>query len=621
MRAKMRFLSIVVSVLLISSTLVMFAGAAAASPDGVTLTVLSINDSEGYLEGSGWPLYLGGAAYVSGYFNQVRSENPNTLLLHAGDIWSPGPLISMLFDGASFVDWMNLAGFDMACIGNHEYDLGQDVLADRMAQAEFPMLAANVYYDNGDPVYESSIVVEVSGIKVGIIGLALPTTLEITVPAFTEGLNFTDGIAEVNELVPELEDLGATVIIVVGHYGDAEAVRPLAEGIDPEHVDLIISGHAGPIMEEINGIPAIACRGKMVEVGRVDFVVDETGEVISYTWEKVEIDPKVTPADPAAEELVAYYAAKVEEVKLEVIGYTTDPIVRIYWEESPMGDLFTDAERWLCEREGIPCDFAFQNPGGLRADIDAGEITFGEVFEVLPFPNYLVICEATGEQVRAALEDGMGPKGCMQVSGLRFLVDWSRPRGERIIGPVIDLRTGKPLIPDEVYYIAVNNFMAAGGDKYATLATLPQVEYSYIKYVDPMVEWIRANSPFTPPDPAIELRVIPLPLPATIDIDPDTLDLKSRGRWITCYIELLLGYDVANIDVSTVALEGILSAEPWPTEIGDHDGDGVPDLMVKFDRVAVRELVSIGDNVELTIIGKWGPAPFRGSDTVRVIGK
>ncbi|MDI6642475.1 MAG: hypothetical protein QMD95_00225 [Candidatus Hodarchaeaceae archaeon] len=126
------------------------------------------------------------------------------------------------------------------------------------------------------------------------------------------------------------------------------------------------------------------------------------------------------------------------------------------------------------------------------------------------------------------------------------------------------------------------------------------------------------------PPPEADARCATL-IPAMIDIDPETLNLRSQGRWITCYIELPGGLDVAKIDVSTVALEGdiflegILSAEPWPTEIGDHDGDGVPDLMVKFDRSAVQGLVSVGDNVELTVIGKWGSAPFRGSDTIRVI--
>ncbi len=114
-------------------------------------------------------------------------------------------------------------------------------------------------------------------------------------------------------------------------------------------------------------------------------------------------------------------------------------------------------------------------------------------------------------------------------------------------------------------------------------------------------------------------------IPATIDIDPDTLNLRSQGRWITAYIELPGGFDVANIDVSTVALEGdiflegILSSELHPAETGDYDSDGVPDMMVKFDRSAVQELVSVGDNVKLMVVGKWGLAPFRGSDNIRVI--
>jgi len=113
-------------------------------------------------------------------------------------------------------------------------------------------------------------------------------------------------------------------------------------------------------------------------------------------------------------------------------------------------------------------------------------------------------------------------------------------------------------------------------------------------------------------------------VPATINIDPDTLNLKSQGRWITAYIELPEGCDVGNIDVGTVALEGgalmegILSAELWPTEIGDHDGDGIPDLMVKFDRAAVQDIVNVGDSIELTIIGRWNDIPFRGSDNIRV---
>jgi hypothetical protein len=105
---------------------------------------------------------------------------------------------------------------------------------------------------------------------------------------------------------------------------------------------------------------------------------------------------------------------------------------------------------------------------------------------------------------------------------------------------------------------------------------------------------------------------------ATIDLDPDTLNLRSGGRWITCYIELPEGHDVAEIDVSTVRLEGEVQAETRPTQVGDSDEDGIPDLMVKFDRSAVQGLLEVGD-VELTVTGTVGSVDFQGSDTVRVI--
>jgi hypothetical protein len=107
-------------------------------------------------------------------------------------------------------------------------------------------------------------------------------------------------------------------------------------------------------------------------------------------------------------------------------------------------------------------------------------------------------------------------------------------------------------------------------------------------------------------------------IPATIDIDPDTLNLKSKGKWITAYIELSSGHDLASVDVGTIMLEGVVPAESHPTEIGDHDGDGIPDLMVKFDRQAVQELLEPGD-VELTVTGSWRAVLFKGSDTIRVI--
>lgn len=112
-----------------------------------------------------------------------------------------------------------------------------------------------------------------------------------------------------------------------------------------------------------------------------------------------------------------------------------------------------------------------------------------------------------------------------------------------------------------------------------------------------------------------------LVVPATIDIDPDTLNLQSKGRWITAYIELPDEYDVSNIDVSTILLANTVSAEANPTEIGDYNEDGIPDLMVKFDRSAVQDILEVGDEVEITVTGEVAGTPFEGSDTIRVIDK
>ncbi len=193
----------------------------------------------------------------------------------------------------------------------------------------------------------------------------------------------------------------------------------------------------------------------------------------------------------------------------QAIGETTTAITRNYRYESTMGDWVTDIMR--AYDPGI--DFALVNSGGLRADIDAGPITFGEVFEALPFGNTLVVVELNGNEVRQVLEEGItGAHGVVQVSGLQFVFDYDAPVGSRIVSDVIDLSTGLPLDPSTSYYVAVNDFMANGGDGYDTLVAKPQTN-TYVLVRDLVVDWIMANSPFTPPDPAVEQRITALGTP------------------------------------------------------------------------------------------------------------
>jgi 2',3'-cyclic-nucleotide 2'-phosphodiesterase (5'-nucleotidase family) len=523
--------------------------ALAAKSGTVTVSVVSTNDIHGALEGSVQSFshgdMVGGLAWVNGYLNIVREENPGGVLyLDAGDAMQ-GTLISNYFWGASTIDALNAMGLEAMAVGNHEFDWGQEVLQDRYDQADFPFLAANVFYakNHGNPDHghggrphwaKPYIIREVNGIEVGIIGLALPETPTIVNPLLVSDLIFTDPVQAVLDVLPEVEKEGATMIVVLAHIGGyypafAEGIMDLACGLDADEVDLIISGHTHSRIDDVMcGIPVVQAYSSGTAFSRVDFEVDtKTGEVVDY---EMNYSPTTTyqtyygsPAqykrwdtgqwqtvvpDPEVQAIVDYYAAEIEAVKNEVIGSTTTAITRNYRYESAMGDWVTDVMA-----EAGAADFAFTNSGGLRADIDAGEITFGELFTMMPFDNTLVVVELTGDEVIDVLEEGItGDHGVIQVSGLQFTFNYDLPAGSRIIGDVIDLSTSLPLEPTATYLVAVNDFMAAGGDEYYTLAANPQIN-TYLLVRDLLVDWVKDNSPFTAPDPAIENRITALGTP------------------------------------------------------------------------------------------------------------
>lgn len=544
-----RHLLLALSVALLASLLVTPL-AIADDPEPVTISVVSTNDFHGALVGRvhSWSHgdVVGGSEYVAGYINIVRQEHPDgVLLLDAGDMMQ-GTLVSNYFDGASTIEVYNEMGYAAAALGNHEFDWGQDVLQDRYDQADFPFLAANVFFakKHGNPNHghggrphwaKPYVVREVNDVNVGIIGLANPETPLITNPLNVANLMFTDPVEAVDDVLPEAEAEGATMIVVLAHIGGfwpdfEEGIKDLACGLDPDEVDLIVSGHTHSRLDDvICGIPVVQAYSSGTAFARVDFTVDPaTGEALSYQMNYSPTDTYQTyygnPAsykrwdtgqwvevvpDLDVEAIVDYYEALIEDIKNEVIGETTVAITRDYRYESVMGDWVTDVMR--AYDPGI--DFALTNSGGLRADIDAGPITFGELFEAQPFDNTLVIVELEGSEVIQVLEEGTtGAHGVVQVSGLQFTFDYDAPVGSRIVGDVIDLSTGLALVPSATYYVATNDFMAVGGDEYDTLAANPQVN-TYELVRDLLVDWTKANSPFTPPDPAVEQRITALGTP------------------------------------------------------------------------------------------------------------
>ena len=540
-RIRNRRFALVVALLVL--TLALPSVALADGPDFRTVTVVSTNDVHGALVGRvhSWSHgdVVGSSDWVAGYINTVRDKQgaDEVLLLDAGDTMQ-GTLISNYFYGASTIEIYNEMGYDATAIGNHEFDWGQDVLVDRVGQAEFPFLSANIVYNElgpapGDrPDWATPYTIKViNDVTVGIIGVTTPDTPSVTNPVNVANLAFTDPADAVTDLVDDVEAEGATVIIVLAHMGgfwplgEDDEVYNLAMGLDSEEIDLIVSGHTHANLHDwVNDIPIMQAYSSGTALGRIDLIVEkESGEVAdikefsvtttynTYYGGPAQYDGEVVVADPDVTVIVEYYEAQVEEVKNEVIGETTTAITRNYRYESAMGDWVTDIMRDYEYAPGI--DFAFTNSGGLREDIDAGPITFGEVFEAIPFDNTVVVVELDGSEVVQVLEEGItGAHGVVQVSGLQFTFDYDAPVGSRIIGDVIDLSTGLPLDPTATYYVAVNDFMANGGDDYGTLAANPQVN-TYVLVRDLVVDWTKANSPFTPPDPAVEQRITALGTP------------------------------------------------------------------------------------------------------------
>ncbi len=289
-------------------------------------------------------------------------------------------------------------------------------------------------------------------------------------------------------------------------------------GLDSEYIDLIVSGHThAGLYDWVNDIPIMQAFSSGTAMGRIDLIVEkESGEVVdtkefhvtttynTYYGGPAEYDGVVVVPDPDVTAIVDYYEAEIDEIKNEVIGSTTAYIGRNSCEESVMGDWVTDIMRAYDDS----IDFAFTNSGGLREDIDSGTITFGEVFEAIPFDNTLVKATVTGEELKKVLEEGVGPgtkycgatllHGIIQVSGLKFNWDSSQPLYSRVSNIRYYDDTPVDLSATATYVIAVNDFMASGGDDYPTLPTVPQ-ENSYELVRDIVVDWVKVNSPFDPP--------------------------------------------------------------------------------------------------------------------------
>lgn len=443
------------------------------------ITIIHTNDvhSRVFEDGGGM-----GYAKVGAIVDEYRTMNPNTLVLDGGDT-THGQTFSTLVRGSSIIDLMNEIGYDAMTSGNHDYNYGFPRLLELADRASFPILAANVKQADGSYVLPPYTIKEVAGLRIGIFGLATPETLYKTHPNNVAGLTFLPPTQAAAEMVRELEPQ-TDIIIAVAHLGTDGSTLPenrsdvIVSQVDG--IDLFVDGHSHEVVSRMIGDTLLVQDGEYAEqVGIVTLIVED-GAIVEKTSEFITAaDASSIAPHAAVERLISDTKASQQLVLDEVVGQST---VRLNGErevvrtgESNLGNLIADA---MLQASGA--EMSLTNGGGIRASIESGDITKGDVITVLPFGNYIVTMKVTGAEIKEALEVGAAgypsAHGAFShVGGAAYRIDASKPAGERVHSITVQ---GAPLDPNREYLLATNDFMAAGGDQYTMLADNPVINHS-----------------------------------------------------------------------------------------------------------------------------------------------
>jgi 5'-nucleotidase/UDP-sugar diphosphatase len=440
--------------------LLMASLAPGAQATPVSIRILYVNDFHGYAEPIRHPereAARGGIAYLAGAVDRARRQQPS-LLLAAGDMIQ-GNAWANLFQGKSVIDVMNAMEFDAMVVGNHEFNFGPKVLQERVAQATFPVLGANV---EGLPALKPYVIKKLDGITIGIIGVVTQESVN-TDPKNITGLTFTSPERALCKYLPELKRQ-ADLIIVLSHCG-YPVDRELAAAVPG--IDVIVGGHTHTKLtqpEEVGHTIIVQAWEHAKALGVLDLQVDH-GKIVKFQGALQEIDPTTEKPDAKIQAVVARYEAMANPPLRQSIGETLVELdaIRVRTEETNLGDFIADVIRQTAH-----ADAAIINGGNIKDSIAKGTIETQDVYNALPYDNYLIAVRLTGAQLKKALEHGVSHLGkpshnFPQVSGLIFTYSRSAPVGSRVQEVRIG---GRPLDLGKEYVVATIDYLAAGGDGY-----------------------------------------------------------------------------------------------------------------------------------------------------------
>ena len=459
-----------------------------------------------------------GYAGVANMRNSLQADN-HVVLVDDGDAIQ-GETIGTLTKGSAIIELMNAVGYDIAIPGNHEFDYGMENFLELTKQANFPYISAN-FTCRDELVFAPYVIKEFDGVKIAFVGMTTPNTITSSTPVYfqdDEG-NFIYGFmqdetgdklyAAVQSAVDAARAEGATYVVAMGHMGIEESCSPYMSTEVITHttgIDAFLDGHAHETMAcnevknaEGKTVLRAACGTKLSSVGYLRIAKDGKLTTGLYTWTVDIAAPKLLNLTGDAADAVAAQVAKLDEIRQTVVAtsqvplYVNDPVavtaegtpVRIVRNaETNLGDLCADAYRALSN-----ADIAFVNGGGIRKQIEAGDITLDDIYSVHPFGNTMCVIRVTGQQVLDALEWGARAVpsengGFLQVSGLTYTINADIPSSVvkndksefvKVDGAyrVSDIMVGgQPLDVNKTYTLASHNYMLKdAGDGYTMFGT------------------------------------------------------------------------------------------------------------------------------------------------------
>lgn len=499
-----------------------FAAGPAADDGVLRLHLMWYNDLHGHIApeparfmNPDFPPPLGGGASAAAYIKEVRAKaaaaGEEVLLVDVGDFFQGTP-IGTKTQGDAVIDFYNVLRPDFLVPGNHDFDLGRENLERLVAKAEFPFVCANIVEQATGEIVDwcrPTMMLEYQGVKIGVVGIITPSTGTMSFPENIEGLAFLPMPETIVKYRDILRDEGADLIFLAIHEGlpydpqegwrrivGAEETETSQEqtgtyGSDHSYggmnlmelvhkvpgLDFAVGGHTHrgyhhPWIDPVNHTMVFESFGNGSSLGHAILLIDKaTGTLLGYepavaTGTLLTLFEDVIWPDAQTAAVIRPHQERTEAAMKRVIGQTATALGRGGPGSNLVGNLVTDAMR-----THFGADFAFQNLGGLRADMPAGDITAQDVFAVLPFGNELVEVRMDGRMLRRVIERKVaGRSGGICVSGVRMSYDPDRPDYDRVV--LLEVG-GEPWAPERIYKVIVTNFLMEGNSGLEFLTTVP----------------------------------------------------------------------------------------------------------------------------------------------------